>query len=136
MRGGSRIWSGGGPDRDRPKLPTVRSSIVQANRALFSMGFRAHLRALEALGFFIAKYAFYPFWGTFLYYFWDNKIQIFLDKLSWKTFCTYVYIKQNLDQNVYVPKTKNMYTKQNPDQHLHVSISKKIFLIQMLIYSA
>ena len=32
-------------------------------------GSRAHLRALEALGFFITKYAFSPFWGTFLYYF-------------------------------------------------------------------
>ena len=33
------------------------------------MGSRAHLKALEALGFFITKYAFCPFWGTFLYYF-------------------------------------------------------------------
>ena len=32
-------------------------------------GSRACLRALEALGFFITKYAFSPFWGTFLYYF-------------------------------------------------------------------
>ena len=29
---------GGPPDRDRPKLPTVRSSVVQAKRALFSVG--------------------------------------------------------------------------------------------------
>ena len=36
---------------------------------------------------------------------------LFLDKLSWKTFCTHVYIKQILDQNV------------------HVSISKEIFLV-------
>ena len=28
---------GGGPDHDRPKLPTVHSSIVRAKRALFSM---------------------------------------------------------------------------------------------------
>ena len=32
-------------------------------------GSRARLRALEALGFFITKYASSPFWGTFLYYF-------------------------------------------------------------------
>ena len=60
---------GGGPDHDRPKLPTVHSSIVQAKQALFSVGSGAHLRALEALGYFITKYAFSPFWGTFLYYF-------------------------------------------------------------------
>ena len=33
------------------------------------LGSRASLRALEALGFFITKYAFSPFWGTFSYYF-------------------------------------------------------------------
>ena len=60
---------GGGPDRYRPKLPTVCSSIVRAKRALFSVGSGACLRALEALGYFITKYAFSPFWGTFLYYF-------------------------------------------------------------------
>ena len=59
----------GGPDRYRPKLPMVRSSIVQVKRALFSVGSGACLRALEALGYFITKYAFSPFWGTFLYYF-------------------------------------------------------------------
>ena len=32
-------------------------------------GYRAYLRVLEALWFFITKYAFSPFWGTFLYYF-------------------------------------------------------------------
>ena len=60
---------GGTPDCDRPKLATVRSSIVQAKRALFSMGSGACLRAPEALGYFITKYAFSPFRGTFLYYF-------------------------------------------------------------------
>ena len=60
---------GGGPDRDRPKLPMVHSSIVRAKRAFFSVGSRACLRAPEALGYFITKYAFSPFWGTFLYYF-------------------------------------------------------------------
>ena len=33
-------------------------------------------------------------------------------------------------------KTKNMYIQQNPDQNIHVSISKKIFLIQILMYNA
>ena len=60
---------GGAPDRDRPKLLTVRSSIVRAKRALFRMGSGVCLRAPEALGYFITKYAFSPFWGTFLYYF-------------------------------------------------------------------
>ena len=60
---------GGGPDRDSSKLPTVRSSIMRAKRTLFSVGSGARLRVLEALGYFITKYAFSPFWGTFLYYF-------------------------------------------------------------------
>ena len=34
-----------------------------------SVGSGAHLRVPEALGYFITKYAFSPFWGTFLYYF-------------------------------------------------------------------
>ena len=29
-----------------------------------------------------------------------------------------------------------MHIKQNPDQNVHVSISKKIFLIQILMYNA
>ena len=59
----------GGPDRDRPKLLTVCSSVVRVKQALFSVGFGACLRAPEALGYFITKYAFFPFRGTFLYYF-------------------------------------------------------------------
>ena len=59
----------GGPYRDRPKLPTVCSSIAQAKRALFSVGSGAHLRAPEGLGYFITKYAFSPFRVFFLYYF-------------------------------------------------------------------
>ena len=60
---------GGGPDRDRPKLPMVRSSVMRVKQALFSVGSRARLRAPEALGYFITKYAFSPFWVTFLYNF-------------------------------------------------------------------
>ena len=71
----------GAPDRERPKLPMVHSSVVRAKRALFSVGSGAHLSAPEALGYFITKYAFSPFWGTFLFYFLNNKILIFLDKL-------------------------------------------------------
>ena len=56
--------------------------------------------------------------------------------MSRKTFCTDVYIKQNLDQNVHVSKIKNMDMKQNLGQNVYVSISKKIFLIQILIYNA
>ena len=59
---------GGGPDRDRPKLLTVCSSIMPAKQAVFSVGSGARLKAPEALGYFITKYAFSPFWGTFLYY--------------------------------------------------------------------
>ena len=33
-------------------------------------------------------------------------------------------------------ETKNMYIKQNLDQNVHSSISKKIFLIQILMYDA
>ena len=69
LQGRIQDFTGGGPDRDRPKLLTVRSSVVRAKRALFSVGSGACLRALEALGYFITKYAFSPFWGTFLYYF-------------------------------------------------------------------
>ena len=87
---------GGDPDHDRPKLPMVHSSVVWVKQALCSMGSGARLRAPEALGYFITKYAFSPFWGTFLYYFWNNKILIFLDKLPWQTF---LYTgKQILDQ--------------------------------------
>ena len=60
---------GGGPDRDRPKLLMVCSSVMRAKLALFSVGSGACLRAPEALGYFITKYAFSPFWDTFLYYF-------------------------------------------------------------------
>ena len=46
---------GSAPDRDRPKLPTVHSSVMRAKRALFSMGSGACLRAPEALGYFITN---------------------------------------------------------------------------------
>ena len=66
-------------------------------------GSRAHLRALEALGFFITKYAFSPFWGAFLYYFWNNKILIFLDKLSWQTFLyTGIQILDQMDMYLFL----------------------------------
>ena len=40
----------GGPDRDRPKLLMVRSSVVRVKRALFSMGSGAALGPLKLLG--------------------------------------------------------------------------------------
>ena len=100
-RGGSRIWSGGGPHRDWPKLPMVRSSVMRAKWALFSVGSGAP----EALGFFITKYAFSPFWSTFLYYFWNNKILIFLDKLPWQTFLyTDIQILDQMDMYLFLKK--------------------------------
>ena len=94
---------GGGPDRDRPKLPTVCSSVMQAKWALFSVGSGAHLRAPEALGYFITKYAFSPLWGTFLYYFWNIKILIFLDKLPWQTFLyTGIQILDQMDMYLFL----------------------------------
>ena len=41
---------GGPPDRDRPKLPMVCSSIVRAKRALSSMGSGPTLGPLKLLG--------------------------------------------------------------------------------------
>ena len=86
FRGGSRIWLRGGPEI----FWLIFADSVQlshANKVIpYWPGSRAHLRALEALKFFITKYAFSPFWGTFLYYFSNNKVLIFLDKLSWQTF--------------------------------------------------
>ena len=102
-RGRSRIWSGGAPDHDRSKLPMVHSSVLRAKWALFSVGSGACLRAPEALGYFITKYAFSPFWGTFLYYFWNNKILIFLDKLPWQTFLyTDIQILDQMDMYLFL----------------------------------
>ena len=68
VRGRSRIWLRGGPNFFGQFLPTLCSS--RANKVSpHWLGSRAHLRVLEALGFFITKYAFSPFWGTFLYQF-------------------------------------------------------------------
>ena len=97
------LISGGAPDHDMPKLLTVHSSIVRVKRVLFSVGSGAHLRALEALGYFITKYAFSPFWVTFLYYFWNNKILIFLDKLPWQTFLyTGIQILDQMDMYLFL----------------------------------
>ena len=93
----------GGPDHDRPKFPMVHSSVVQVKQALFSMGSGAHLRVLEAFGYFITKYAFSPFWGTYLYYFLNKKILIFLDKLPWQTFLyTGIQILDQMDMYLFL----------------------------------
>ena len=67
------------------------------------LGSRALRWALEALGVFITKYAFSPFWDTFLYYFWNNKILIFLDKQSWETFLyTGIQILDQMDMYLFL----------------------------------
>ena len=66
-------------------------------------GSRVCLSALEALEFFITKYAFPPFWGTFLYYFLNNKILIFLNKLPWQTFLyTGIQILDQMDMYLFL----------------------------------
>ena len=68
-RGRSRIWLRGGPKF----FWLIFANSTQWSRvnkvSPYWPGSRACLRALEALGFFITKYAFSTFWGTFLYYF-------------------------------------------------------------------
>ena len=109
-RGGSRIWLRGAPNFF---LLIFADSTLQSHVNKMSPYWpwsRACLRALEALGFFITKYAFSPFWGTFLYYFWNNKILIFLDKLVLTNFFV------------------NRYT--NSWSNGHVSVSKNYFLFK------
>ena len=57
-RCGSRIWSRGGPQLLRPKVADVvkQSRVSKAN--ILWPGSRARLRALEAFGFLMLKYAF------------------------------------------------------------------------------
>ena len=59
-RCGSRIWSRGGPQVLRPKVADIakRSCVSEASK--LRPGSRACLRALEAFGFLMLKYAFSP----------------------------------------------------------------------------
>ena len=68
-RGGSRIWLRGGPNFFWPIFANFMQLSHVNEVSPYWQGPRARLRALEALGFFITKYAFSPFLGTFLYYF-------------------------------------------------------------------
>ena len=57
-RCGSRIWSRGGPQLLRPKVADVVKQSHVSKASNLWPGSRAHLRALEAFGFLMLKYAF------------------------------------------------------------------------------
>ena len=58
IRCGSRIWSRGGPQLLRPKVADVVKQSCASEVSILRAGSRAHLRALEAFGFLMLKYAF------------------------------------------------------------------------------
>ena len=58
IRCGSRIWSRGGPQLLRPKVPDIAKQSHASEMSILQPGSRAHLRALEAFGFLMLKYAF------------------------------------------------------------------------------
>ena len=57
-RCGSRIWSRGGPQVLRPKVADVAKRSCASEVSNLRPGSRACLRALEAFGFLMLKYAF------------------------------------------------------------------------------
>ena len=57
-RCGSRIWSRGGPQLQRPKLADIAKRSRTSEASNMRPGSRARLRALEAFGFLMLKYAF------------------------------------------------------------------------------
>ena len=57
-RCGSRIWSRGGPQLQRPKVADVAKRSRASKASNMRPGSRARLRALEAFGFLMLKYAF------------------------------------------------------------------------------
>ena len=57
-RCGSRIWSRGGPQLQRPKVADVAKRSRTSKASNMWPGSRARLRALEAFGFLMFKYAF------------------------------------------------------------------------------
>ena len=57
-RCGSRIWSRGGPQVLRPKVADVAKRSCVSEASNLRPGSRARLRALEAFGFLMLKYAF------------------------------------------------------------------------------
>ena len=58
IRCGSRIWSRGGPQVLRPKVADVAKRSRASEASNLRPGSRARLRALEAFGFLMLKYAF------------------------------------------------------------------------------
>ena len=58
LRCGSRIWSRGGPQLLRPKVADVAKRSRASEASILWPGSRARLRALEAFGFLMLKYAF------------------------------------------------------------------------------
>ena len=58
LRCGSRIWSRGGPQLLRPKVADVAKRSRASEASILWLGSRAHLKALEAFGFLMLKYAF------------------------------------------------------------------------------
>ena len=58
FRCGSRIWSRGGPQLLRPKVADVAKRSRASEASNLRPGSRARLRALEAFGFLMLKYAF------------------------------------------------------------------------------
>ena len=70
IRGGAQIVTGLNCRRCVASVASLEKiEIIRSQEFMLSVGSGACLRALEALGYFITKYAFSPFWGTFLYYF-------------------------------------------------------------------
>ena len=57
-RCGSRIWSRAGPQLLRPKVADVAKRSRASEASILRPGSRARLRALEAFGFLMLKYAF------------------------------------------------------------------------------
>ena len=58
IRCGSRIWSRGGPQLLRPKVADIAKRSRASEASILRPGSRACLRALEAFGFLMLKYAF------------------------------------------------------------------------------
>ena len=58
LRCGSRIWSRGGPQLQRPKVADIAKRSRTSEASNMRPGSRAGLRALEAFGFLMLKYAF------------------------------------------------------------------------------
>ena len=58
FRCGSRIWSRGWPQLLRPKVADIAKRSCASEASILWPGSRARLRALEAFGFLMLKYAF------------------------------------------------------------------------------